>query len=76
MKLSELKGDHLRHLMRELFQFLFDGIKVPNRVMSGYVDQCILHVIKVQLSVSCFAFTNVKYLMMLFACMLHACCGV
>lgn len=39
-------GDHLKHLLREIFPSILDGIKVPNRVMSGFVDTLIIGVIK------------------------------
>jgi len=32
--------------MRECFPFFLDGIKIQNKVMSGYVDDCILYVIQ------------------------------
>ena len=45
-RLSEVLGNHMKHLMREIFTTLLDGTKVPNRVMSGYVDNCIMYIIK------------------------------
>jgi hypothetical protein len=32
--------------MRDMFGSILDGIKVPNKVMSGYVDECIIQLIK------------------------------
>ena len=45
-KLSEVCGDHMKHLLRDIFPAVLDGVKVPNRVMSGFVDTCILKIIK------------------------------
>lgn len=36
----------MKFLLRETFCFILDGVKVPNRVMSGYVDNAILTLIK------------------------------
>lgn len=36
----------MKLLLREVFQFVFDAIKVPNKVMSGFVDECIMTIIK------------------------------
>ncbi len=46
MKLAEITKDLMKYLLREIFQTVLDGIKVPNKVMSGFVDNCIIHVIK------------------------------
>lgn len=45
-KLAEITKDHIKLLLRDIFSSLLDGIKVPNRVMSGFVDATILHIIK------------------------------
>jgi hypothetical protein len=45
-KLSEVTKDHMKLFLRDIFVFLLDGIKVPNRVMSGYVDTTIMTIIK------------------------------
>lgn len=45
-KMSEVTKDNMKYLLREIFPFLIDGVKVPNKVMSGYVDECILDIIK------------------------------
>lgn len=46
IKFSEITKDHLKFFLRETFCFILDGIKVPNRVMSGFVDNAILTMIK------------------------------
>ena len=46
IKFSEITKDHMKFLLRETFCFILDGVKVPNRVMSGYVDNAILTLIK------------------------------
>ncbi len=46
MKLAEITKDLMKYLLREIFQTVLDGIKVPNKVMSGFVDNCIIHIIK------------------------------
>eukprot|EP00605_Chrysophyceae_sp_TOSAG23-4_P000415 GSChrysophyteH1.ASY1.ANO1.471.1 assembled CDS len=44
--LSELLGDHMRHFLRDFFHFILDGVKVSNKVMSGFVDECIISLIR------------------------------
>ncbi len=46
IKLSIVCGDHLRLLLREVFPTILDSLKVQNKVMSGYVDDCICSMIK------------------------------
>ena len=46
IKLSEITRDHMKLLLREIFCFILDAVKVPNRVMSGYVDNAVLTIIK------------------------------
>jgi CLASP N terminal len=46
IKVSEITKDHMKSFLREAFNFILDGIKVPNRVMSGFVDNAILTMIK------------------------------
>lgn len=46
VKLSEIVKDGMRPFMRDFFPILIDALKVPNKVMSGYVDDCILSLIK------------------------------
>ena len=41
VKLSEIYSDGMKHFLREIFAYVIEGIKVPNKVMSGYVDDCI-----------------------------------
>lgn len=45
-RLSQAVGDHMRHFLRDSFAAILDGVKVPNKVMSGYVDECIMNMIK------------------------------
>ena len=53
VRLSSVAKDHSKLLFRELFPFILDGVKVPNRVMSGYVDNAILAMIKNTIFKSC-----------------------
>lgn len=46
IKVSEITKDHMKSFLREAFNFILDGVKVPNRVMSGFVDHAILTMIK------------------------------
>lgn len=46
IKLSFVTRDHLKSFMREIFSIIIDALRVPNKVMSGYVDDCILQLIK------------------------------
>lgn len=52
-KLSEVLGNHMKHLLREIFTTLLDGTKIPNRVMSGYIDNCIMSIIKTSTFKTC-----------------------
>jgi hypothetical protein len=45
-KLSAVTKDHMRILLREIFQDILNGIKVPNYIMSSYVHETILILIK------------------------------
>jgi CLASP N terminal len=53
IKFSEITKDHMKAFLREAFCFILDGIKVPNRVMSGYVDNAIMTMIKNSTFKSC-----------------------
>jgi hypothetical protein len=46
IRLAEVTGDHMKLLLRDIFPIIVDGLKVPNKTMSGYVDNCILNLIK------------------------------
>jgi hypothetical protein len=46
IKFSEVAKDHMKIFLRETFNSILEGVKVPNRVMSGYVDHAILTMIK------------------------------
>ena len=36
----------MKPFLRDAFAHILEGIKVPNKVMSGYVDECILSIIR------------------------------
>ena len=36
----------MKLFLRDAFPHILEGVKVPNKVMSGYVDECILMMIK------------------------------
>lgn len=36
----------MRALLRDSFSTILDGIKIPHKVTSGYIDECITHIIK------------------------------
>ena len=36
----------MRHFLRESFDSIYTASKVPNKVMSGYVDDCIISLIR------------------------------
>ena len=44
--LSAACGDHIKFLMKEIFQTILDALKVQNRVMSGYIDDCICSLLR------------------------------
>ena len=44
--LSDVLGDHMRHLLRDIFSNILDAVKVSNKVMSGYVDECVITLIR------------------------------
>jgi uncharacterized Zn finger protein len=44
--LSKVSGDRMKPFLRDCFVHILEGIKVPNKVMSGYVDDCISTMIK------------------------------
>jgi hypothetical protein len=46
MELSKVCGERLKSFLRDAFPHILEGMKVPNKVMSGYVDECILSLIK------------------------------
>lgn len=53
IKLSEVTKDHMKVLLRENFSSILDGIKVPNRVMNGYVHNAISIIISNTTFLSC-----------------------
>lgn len=44
--LAEVIGDRMKFLLRDTFAFILEGVKVPNKVMSGFVDECIILLIR------------------------------
>eukprot|EP01038_Epipyxis_sp_PR26KG_P011776 gene11776-15757_t len=47
IKLSQINtGERMKLFLRDIFVNILDGVKVPNKVMSGYVDECVLLLIK------------------------------
>lgn len=44
--LAIVLGDHMRHFLRDLFPYVLDGVKQTNKVMGGYVDECIVTMIR------------------------------
>lgn len=44
--LAKVAGDRIRPLMRDVFANILDGVRVSNKVMSGYVDECIISLIR------------------------------
>ena len=44
--MSSIIHDHMKLFLREFFPILIDALKVPHKVISGYVDDCILNLIK------------------------------
>lgn len=36
----------MKLFLRDSFLSIFEGVKVPNKVMSGYVDECIISLIR------------------------------
>lgn len=35
----------MKLFLRDMFPSILEGIKVPNKVMSGYIDECIMNLI-------------------------------
>ena len=44
-ELSTLLKDHMSIFLREAFSYIMDALKNTNKVMSSYVDHCIVHII-------------------------------
>ena len=44
--LAEKCGDSLKGLLREIFPSVLETMKQPNKVVSGYVDECIIFLIR------------------------------
>lgn len=46
MVLSTVTKDNMRFLLRETFEAIFLAAKIPNKVMAGYVHECIIFIIR------------------------------
>ena len=46
ISLTEIAPDQLKYLIRDVYAAIFDAVKVPSKLMSGYVDECILIMIR------------------------------
>ena len=46
MRLAEVTGDRMKSFLRDSFSTILEGVKIPHKVTSGYIDECIMHLIK------------------------------
>ena len=46
MRLAEITGDRMKAFLRDSFATILEGVKIPHKVTSGYIDECIVHLIK------------------------------
>lgn len=46
IKLSDVTGDRMKPFLRDSFSTVLEGVKIPHKVTSGYIDECIVHLIK------------------------------
>lgn len=44
--LGKVAGERMKPFLRDAFVHILEGVKVPNKVMSGYVDDCIQNLIR------------------------------
>lgn len=44
--LAKVTGERMKPFLRDSFVHILEGVKVPNKVMSGYVDDCIQNMIR------------------------------
>ena len=44
--LAEKTGDSMKGLLREIFSTILEAMKQPNKVVRGYVDDCIISLIR------------------------------
>lgn len=44
--IAEVAKDGMKLFLRETYIFIFDAIKVPHKLMAGYVDESIVNIIK------------------------------
>lgn len=45
-QLSKITGDLMRFFLRDTFESIFIAVKVPHKIMSGYVDECIISMLQ------------------------------
>jgi hypothetical protein len=46
MRLAEVTGERMKPFLRDSFATILEGAKIPHKVTSGYIDECIIHLIK------------------------------
>jgi len=46
VQLARITGEKMKPFLRDSFTGILEAVKVPNKVMSGYVDECILSMIR------------------------------
>jgi hypothetical protein len=46
MRLAEVTGERMKPFLRDSFATILEGAKIPHKVTSGYIDECIVHLIK------------------------------
>ena len=44
--LAKKTGDNMKGLLREIFSTMLEAMKQPNKVVSGYIDDCIISLIR------------------------------
>jgi hypothetical protein len=44
--LADITKDGMKLFLRDTYIFIFDAVKVPHKLMAGYVDESILIIIK------------------------------
>jgi hypothetical protein len=46
MRLAEVAGDRMKPFLRDSFSTILEGVKIPHKITSGYIDECVVHLIK------------------------------
>jgi hypothetical protein len=46
MRLAEVAGDRMKAFLRDSFSTILEGVKIPHKISSGYIDECIVLLIK------------------------------